>query len=133
MHAAEAEVRATIVRYAEAWLKGDRAAMVDCYHDGFTLHYFGSNALSGDHAGKAASLATLAEFGRRTSRKLKAVVATLAGSERGGLIVREMLGAGAAAVEVERLFIYAVHGGRLSECWVYDADQALIDRLIGKS
>jgi ketosteroid isomerase-like protein len=133
MHAAEAEVRSTIVRYAEAWLRGDRATMVDCYHDNFTLHYFGSNALSGDHVGKAASLATLAEFSRRTSRKLKAVVTTMAGPDRGGLIVREVLGAGDAAVEMERLFIYAVRDGHLSECWVYDADQARIDRLIGRS
>jgi hypothetical protein len=127
----EAEVRAAIERYAAAWLRGDLAAIVDCYHDDFTLHYFGSNALSGRHEGKPAALATLADFSRRTNRTLRAVVATMAGPERGSVVAREALGLGDGAVEVERVLVYAVRDGRLGECWVYDQDQALIDRLVG--
>lgn len=99
----EAGIRAVIERYAAAWLGGDLATLVDCYHDDFALHYFGSNALSGDHVGKVASLATLAEFGRRTERNLLAIVATMAGRERGALVVREALGAGPDRIEVERV------------------------------
>ena len=124
-------LRAVIERYAAAWAAGDQAKIVACYHPEVTLHYFGANALAGDHVGKAAALATLADFGRRTQRKLIGVVATLAGAERGAVIARERLGLGAAAVEVERVLVYAVRDGLLHQCWVYDADQRLIDRLVG--
>lgn len=108
------------------------AAIIACYHDDFTLHYFGKNALSGDHVGKRAALGTLADFGKRTNRKFVCIVSTMAGETRGAIIARERLGTGSDAVEVERLLVYAVRDGLLSECWIYDQDQVLIDRLVGK-
>ena len=33
--------------------------------------------------------------------------------------------------ELERVLIYAVRDGQLSECWVYDADPALVARFVG--
>lgn len=128
----EAEIRSAIERYVQAWKRGDLPAIVACYHDEFVLHYFGSNQLAGDHIGKAAALGALAEFGRRTHRKLRAITATMVGPERGAIIASEYLGAGDSSVLVERLLVYAVREGLLSECWVYDADQALIDRLIDR-
>ena len=62
-----------------AWLAGDRAALAACYHDDFTLHYFGRNPLAGDHGGKPAALAILAEVTRRTNRQLLAIVDVMAG------------------------------------------------------
>ena len=125
----EAAIRAAIERYAAAWKGSDMAAIVACYHDDFTLHYFGRNALSGDHIGKAASLKTLAEFSKRTTRRLVSIVATLAGPERGAVIAREALGPN--AVGIERVLVYTVKGGLLHECWVYDQDQGLIAELVG--
>ena len=128
----EAEIRSAIERYVEAWKSGDLPAIVACYHDEFVLHYFGSNRLAGDHIGKPAALAALAEFGRRTHRKLRAITATMVGPERGAILASEYLGVGDRAVLVERLLVYAVREGLFSECWVYDADQALIDRLVDR-
>ena len=54
--AAIERTRQAVDRYAGAWLAGDRAALAACYHDDFTLHYFGRNPLAGDHTGKAAAL-----------------------------------------------------------------------------
>jgi ketosteroid isomerase-like protein len=104
-------------RYASAWLAGDRAALAACYHDDFTLHYFGRNPLAGDHTGKAAALGVLAEVTRRTNRKLLAIVDVMAGPERGALLVRERFERDGRTAEVERLLVYAVHDGLLSECW----------------
>lgn len=128
---ANSEILACVQRYAKAWAAGDLAEIFACYGDGFTLHYAGRNALSGDHVGKAAALATLADFSRRTERQLVAVVDVMAGAERGVVIAREALGRGAERVEVERTLVYRVQGGRFSECWVHDTDPALIDRLVG--
>lgn len=124
-----AQIRTAMERYVAAWTSGDLAAIAACYHDEFTLHYFGRHALSGDHVGKARALQVLAEFTRRTKRQLVAIVATLAGNDRGAIVVREALGP--SRVEVERVLVYTFAGSLLRECWVYDQDQRAIDELIG--
>jgi ketosteroid isomerase-like protein len=131
MRLQEAEIRETLTRYAAAWTAGDLAAIAARYHDAFTLHYAGRNALSGDHVGKAAALKTLGDFGRRTKRKLVEVVDIMAGRDRGAIIARERLTVDGEPVEIERVLIYTVKDGLLHECWIYDSDQSLIDRAIG--
>ena len=128
--AAIERTRQAIGRYASAWLAGDRAALAACYHEDFTLHYFGRNPLAGDHSGKMASLAILAEVTRRTNRKLLGIIDIMAGPERGALMVRERFERDGKINEIERLLVYAVRDGLLSECWVYDQDQALIDTFL---
>ncbi|MET3838905.1 nuclear transport factor 2 family protein [Bradyrhizobium sp. OAE829] len=125
--AAIERTRQAVTRYANAWLAGDRTALAACYHDDFTLHYFGSNPLAGDHRGKMAALAILAEFTRRTSRKLLGIIDIMAGPERGALLVRERFERDGKAKEFERLLVYAVRDGLLWECWVWDQDQAAVD------
>jgi ketosteroid isomerase-like protein len=128
--AATEQARQAVTRYATAWLAGNRPALFACYHENFTLHYFGRNPLAGIHSGKAAALAILAEVTRRTDRKLVAIVDVMAGPQRGALLVRERFHRDGKTAEVERLLIYAVRDGLLSECWVYDQDQALIDQFL---
>ncbi|WP_063800343.1 nuclear transport factor 2 family protein [Bradyrhizobium lablabi] len=122
--------RLALGRYASAWLAGDRAALAACYHDDFTLHYFGRNPLAGDHSGKAAALAILAEVTRRTNRRLLAIVDLMAGPERAALLVRERFERDGRTAEVERLLVYAVRDGLLCECWVYDQEQAMVDAFL---
>jgi len=122
---------AAVQRYAEAWKSGDLAAIVACYHDDFTLHYGGAHSLSGTHAGKPAALAALAEFSKRTGRKLVSVLDVMAGPERAVVIAREHFDNGTLIADVDRVLVYRVADGMLRECWLYDADQALIDRFVG--
>jgi ketosteroid isomerase-like protein len=122
-----AAVRAAVTRYATAWLAGDRAAIAARYHDEFTLHYGGKNPLSGTHRGKAAALAALAEVARRTNRKLLGIDDVMAGLQRGAILAREPFSRDGRTAELERLLVYAVRDGLLSECWVYDRDQATVD------
>lgn len=122
-----AAVRAAVTRYATAWLAGDRAAIAACYHDEFTLHYGGQNPLSGTHRGKAAALATLAEIARRADRKLLGIDDILAGPQRGAILAHERFSRDGRTAEFERLLVYTVREGLLSECWVYDRDPAAVD------
>lgn len=122
-----AAVRAAVTRYATAWLAGDRAAIAACYHDEFMLHYSGHNPLAGTHRGKAAALAALAEVARHTNRKLLGIDDVMAGPQRGAILARELFSRGDRSAELERLLVYAVRDGLLSECWVYDRDQAMVD------
>src|SRR5436305_12652989 len=98
--------RQAVSRYASAWFAGDRAALVACYHDDFTLHYFGRNPLAGDHRGKRAALAVLAEVACRTNRRLLAIIDIMAGPERGALLVRERFERDGKTAEVERVLVY---------------------------
>ncbi|MGE0769366.1 MAG: nuclear transport factor 2 family protein [Hyphomicrobiaceae bacterium] len=127
------DVQTAIDRYAAAWLSGDMQAITACYHNEFTLHYFGNNALSGDHIGKERALVALAAFGQRTRRRLLAIQAKMYGPERGAILAREALRRGAEIVEVDRLLVYAVADGLLRECWIFDQDQRLIDEVVGRA
>src|SRR6266849_2434792 len=120
------EVRKAVTRYAAAWLAGDRAKMAACYHDEFTLHYVGQNPLAGVHRGKKAAFAALAEVARRANRKLLGIEDVMAGPRRGAILVRELFSRDGRTAEVERLLVYAVKHGLLSDCWVFDRDQATV-------
>lgn len=120
-------IRKIVTRYATAWLAGDRAEMAACYHDEFTLHYAGQNPLSGVHRGKPAAFAALAEVARRANRKLLGIDAVMAGPHRGAILARESFSRDGRTAEVERLLVYAIKNRLLSDCWVYDRDQAIVD------
>jgi ketosteroid isomerase-like protein len=125
--AAIERTRQAVTRYASAWLAGDRIGLAACYHEDFTLHYFGRNPLASDHSGKMAALGILAEVTRRTNRKLLGIIDIMAGPERGALLVRERFERDGKIAEFERLLVYAVRDGLLWECWVWDQDQTAVD------
>ena len=125
--AANAEV---LNRYATAWAAGDIKTIFACYHDDFTVHYGGHNPLAGAHAGKAAALAAMAEISKRSGRRLVEVMEVLPGVRRSVLVVRESFRRDDLTAEVERILTYAIRDGLFHECWVYDLDQALVDRFL---
>jgi uncharacterized protein len=121
---------AVVQRYAAAWLGGDLEAVVASYHDEITLHYAGANPFAGDHVGKPAALAVLGEISRRANRKLVAVIDVMAGPERACVIVRERFARDGEVHDLERTLVYTIQDEKLHRCWVYDQDQALVDRLL---
>lgn len=121
---------AAVRRYADAWKAGDLAGIFVCYHEDFTLHYGGANPLSGVHAGKAAALQVLAEVSRRTNRKLEEIVDVGAGETRGYVLARETFTRGGESATLTRLLVYTVLEGLLHQCWLYESDQATVDRFL---
>jgi ketosteroid isomerase-like protein len=119
--------RAAVQAYADAWRTGDAAALVGLYHDDFTLHYFGTSSLAGDHAGKAAALATLAKVQQLTNRKLVKVHDVLAGEGHGALLAIERWERDGRTLDVRRVLVYHVRDGKLAECWIFDDDQRAVD------
>src|SRR6266850_1214732 len=118
---------AAIRRYCEAWKSGDLATIVDCYHDGLVLHYFGRSPLARDHRGKPASLLLLAKVGQLTSRRLVEIHDVLASDEHAVILARERFERDGRELELNRVFVYHVRDGRLVEGWVYDEDQRTVD------
>jgi ketosteroid isomerase-like protein len=113
--------------YAEAWQRGDAAAIFALYHDDFTLHYFGQSQFAGDHVGKAAAVAVLAKIQQLTNRKLLEVHDVLAGDGHAAVIARESFERDGKTLEVRRILLYHVRDGKLAECWLYDEDQRAVD------
>lgn len=122
------EARAVAERYAKAWQEDDLDGILGCYADGFTLHYFGDNPFTGSHVGRDAALAVLLEVGARAPRKLVAVDEILAGPGAAVLVAREDISVGGTTTEVRRVLRYRIEGDQFTECWLYEEDQALIDR-----
>jgi len=121
-------VGALVERYATAWRDGDLATLVGCYGPNFILHYGGASPLAGDHVGLDAALAALAEASRRTGRDLLSVDETLTSPTGAVLVVRERFDRDGDTAEVRRVLRYRVEGDQFVECWLYDEDQAVVDR-----
>ena len=119
-----------IAAYAQAMRDGDAATIFSLYDDDITVHYAGDNPLSGAHRGKPAMLAAMAEIRRRTSRKLLELVDVMVGQDHGCIILRERFERDGEAHVMDRIGVYAVANGRIIDCRVHDADQALMDRLL---
>lgn len=115
--------------YCDAWRAGDLARLFGSYHDEFTLHYFGESPLAGTHRGKASALAALGEATRRSGRQLVEIVDVLAGRELGAIVAIERVGTSGETTDIRRVLLYRVRDGQLVECWLYDEDQRLVDRL----
>ena len=114
-------------RYAQAWAEGDLDRLVGCYGDDFTLHYSGTSRFSGDHVGRDAALAVMADVSAIAPRRLVSVDDVLASDTGGALIVTEELQRDGERAEVPRVLRYRVEGGLLRECWLHETDQSLVD------
>jgi ketosteroid isomerase-like protein len=124
------EIYGVVKRYADAWTANDLKAIIESYHDEVVFHYAGNNPLSGTHRGKPACLAVLKQVKQKTDRKLIAIRDVLAGEVFGLIIAGEEFQHRGRAVQLERLLRYTVRDGKLSECWIHDSDQALIDEIL---
>lgn len=125
--AARAEIHAVVRRYADAWVANDLKAIFDCYHDEVVFHYFGRSPLAGTHRGKPACLALLKQVREKTQRQLIEIKDVLAGEQFGLIVAVERFERDGQATQLERLLRYRVRDGKLSECWIYDEDQRLVD------
>jgi hypothetical protein len=86
-------------------------------------------SVSNSAGGKASALAALGEATRRSGRQLVEIVDVLAGRELGAIVAIERVGTSGETTDIRRVLLYRVLDGQLVECWLYDEDQRLVDRL----
>ncbi len=115
-------------RYCQAWLANDLDGLLACYGDDFTLHYFGNNPYSGDHVGKEAALTTLLAVGAKAPRELLSIDDILAGPSSAVVVATEAIMVADERFEIRRVLRYRVEGSAFAECWLYEENQAIIDR-----
>ena len=123
-----------VEQYARAWAAGDGAAAIGFYADDIILHYFGRSPLAGDHVGKPAALAVLARVSAATKRGLPVIHDVLGGAEHGAILARESwTSEGGTPVTIGRVLLFHVRDGKLTECWIYDADQRAVDAIFSRT
>jgi len=115
-------------RYVEAWTGGDIDRLLGCYGDDFTLHYAGSSRFAGAHGGRDVAVAVMVEVSALAPRRLISIDDVLASDGGGVVVVTEELQRGDERCELQRVFRYRIAEGLLRECWLYEADQAVVDR-----
>ena len=116
--------------YTDVWLAGDIGAVLDLYHPDLVLHYGGANPLSGDHVGKDAAVTALLTVQGRTQRVPVQVLDIMESDHHAAAWVRERWLVDGGPVELNRLLVYRCADGMLAECWLYDQDQAFVDRVL---
>jgi len=127
-HRGGVETRGSIDEYAEAWQRGDLEAMLDAYAPDVVTHYGGTSPFAGDHRGRDALVEILVETARRGDRQLVSVDAVHDSGDHGAIFVTESFTVDGAPVTVDRCLRYRVEQGRISEIWLYDRQQHLVDR-----
>ena len=124
-----AATRSLTERYCAAWLAGDLETLLDTYADDIVFHYFGDHALSGDHIGKDAAVAALVTGATIAARELLSVDDIMVGAGTATVVVTERFTRDGESRDVTRLFRYRTNTDRFVECWLYEHDQAAIDRM----
>lgn len=117
-----------LASYVEAWQAGDVDRLFDHCANDIVLHYGGTSAFAGDHAGRDRAIAVLVETSLRSRRGLVAVEDVFETGDRGAVFVREALTTEGVRREVRRALRFRITGDRIVECWLYDQDQHLVDQ-----
>jgi uncharacterized protein len=117
----------TIARYANAWLAGDRMAIVECYDENIVAHYGGTSAFAGDHQGRTRFVEILLDTSSRARRTLIGVDQIHDDGDSGALFVTESIEIDGATTHINRALRFRVANDRIVECWLFDQDQHLLD------
>jgi len=119
-----------ITRYADAWTAGDVATMFDLYADDIVVHYGGTSEFAGTHHGKDRLIEIIVETAMRSVRQLQSIDQVDDHGTHGALFVTEQITVAGEPdpVLVARALRYRASDDRLTECWLYDHDQHLVDR-----
>lgn len=117
-----------ISRYADAWRRGDIAEMINCYGDDVIVHYGGTSTYAGTHHGRDQLVLLLVETAQRSGRQLITIDQIDDHDTHGALFVTETMMIDSTVITLARALRYHTADDRISECWLYDHDQHLVDR-----
>jgi hypothetical protein len=117
-----------ITRYARAWERGDIGEIVNCYNEDIVAHYGGQSGFAGTHLGRERFLGLLLETGQRGSRKLLSIDQLHDDGDTGAFFVTESFVVNGETVSVFRALRFRTNGETITECWLFDHSQHLVDQ-----
>jgi len=115
--------------HLDALARGDIAQAMSFYSDDVVFHYPGHNLLSGDHRGKDQVLTLMGRVMQLTDGSFRPEVHDILASEDhvAALVTVRATRAGSAG-EWQSVDLYHVRDRQISEHWVHEVDQELVDR-----
>jgi hypothetical protein len=117
-----------ITRYARAWERGDIGEIVNCYNEHIVAHYGGQSAFAGMHLGRDRFLEVQLETGQRGLRKLVSIDQLHDDGDSGACFVTESFVLNGETVFLLRALRFRTNGETITECWLFDHSQHLVDR-----
>lgn len=115
--------------HLDALARGDIAQAMSFYSDDVVFHYPGHNLLSGDHRGKDQVLALMGRVMQLTDDSFRPEVHDIVASDdHVAALVTVHATRGGTQADWQSLDLFHVRDGKLSEHWVHEVDQELVDR-----
>jgi len=118
-----------VAAYAAAWARGDPPAAWAFYADDVVMRLPGRGLLAGAHHGRDAVIAAIqALLARTTGDAVEVEVRDqLVSGERVALVLVESVARGDRRLRLERVNVYRVREGRITEIDIYEANQYEVD------
>ena len=120
--------------YLAAAKRGDWDTAYGYFAEDMTVHIPGESAFAGDHCGRDAAIEYINAVRNHFMNdgiELE-VVDMLAGEERVALLVAERFFGDDLPITIRRANVYRVRGGAIVEISIFEADQYVVDAMIGE-
>jgi uncharacterized protein (TIGR02246 family) len=119
--------------YADAWQTGDAERAWTFFADDVVMHLPGRGSLAGEHRGRTAVVAAIRALLARTtdSSAEVEVLDRLVSGNRVAMVLREAVVRGDERLDLQRVNVYRIEGGRIVDIRIYEADQYDVDEFFG--
>ena len=115
--------------HIDALARGDLPEAMSFYTDDAVFHYPGRNPLSGDYRGKDEVLGLLGRAFELTDGSFRPEVHDiLVGDDHVAALTIVHAARAGMPVEWQSVDLYHVRDGKITEHWVHEVDQELVDR-----
>jgi ketosteroid isomerase-like protein len=121
--------REVMRRYVEAWERGDPDAATAIWADDVIHHVPGRSPLAGDFVGKQAFLDHYGRIFAELGGTIEVVKFhdVLVSEEHAVALVKERAVRGERSLEFNRVVVYHLRDGRITETWSHDYDPYALD------
>ena len=114
-----------------AFNRGDIDALVDLFAEDIVWHFPGTSSLSGDHAGRDATLQTLGGYGAASGGTLRAnLVDVMANGDNVTGWARDTATRDGRTLDVNSVVVFTFRDGKVSEARHFVDDQASLDAFL---
>ena len=124
---------ADVVRGYFAAVERDPAETSALYSPDVVLHYSGTHRLAGDHRGPAAIQELFRQSrGAFNGTQRLEVHDVLASDDHGVALLAASAELDGRRVSWNRVVVFHIADGRITEQWILDGDQRLVDQIVGR-
>lgn len=120
-------------KYVEAMRSGNRESAYAYFAEDILIHIPGRSSLAGERRGREHAIGYIKTALARAhgGRVELEVTDVLSSAERVALMVRERFHFDSGPVDIRRTNVYRIQNDKITEVWIFEADQYEVDALLG--